>query len=276
MSVRQSIVAAFIVAGTLGTTSAVAQTGAPPAKPSSTTQTPTTSKPPAQKPTAKPKPSGTKPASPKPPAAKPSAAPSAALRNPANLKEVAPAVYNVSFDTTAGVFVIQVTRAWAPKGADRFYNLVKHGYYNGNRFFRVLPGFMVQFGINGDPKLQAPWREAVISDDPVTQNNRRGTISFATRGPGSRTTQVFINFGDNSRLDRGGFAPFGQVVSGMEVVDKINAQYGEDPDQGRIQAEGNAYLSKEFPKLDYIRSATIVRVPATTKPKPKPTVPVKK
>ena len=190
---------------------------------------------------------------------------SAALRNPAALKETAPATFNVNFATSAGTFVVQVTRAWAPKGADRFYNLVKHGYYNDGRFFRVVPNFMVQFGINGDPKVQEVWREATIADEPVTQSNKRGFITFAkSNAPNSRTTQVFINFADNSRLDAGGFAPFGQVISGMEIVDKINAEYGEEPNQGRIQFEGNAYLAKEFPRLTVMKSVTIARPAATT------------
>lgn len=234
---------------------------------SAAAQGPSTSKPATQKPAAQ-KPAAQKPAAAKPATAKP-AAPGAALRNPAALKETAPATYNVNFDTTVGTFVVQVTRAWAPKGADRFYNLVKHGYYNNGRFFRVIPGFMAQFGINGDPKIQEPWREAVIGDDPVTQSNKRGYITFATRGPNSRTTQLFINYGDNSRLDRDGFAPFGQVVSGMDVVDKINSEYREQPEQGRIQFEGNAYLAKEFPRLTVMKSVTIAR-PA------KPTPPAKK
>jgi peptidyl-prolyl cis-trans isomerase A (cyclophilin A) len=218
------------------------------------------------------KPAAQKPPPPKPAPAKPAAAtPSAALRTPSKLKEVAPATYNVQFETSVGTFVVQVTRAWAPKGADRFYNLVKHGYYNGNRFFRVVPNFIVQFGITGDPKLQSVWREANFADDPVTQGNKRGTITFATSGPNTRTTQLFINFRDNSSsLDGRGFAPFGQVISGMEVVDKINAQYGEGPDQTRIQREGNAYLSKEFPKLDFIKAATLV------KPSAPPAAPNKK
>src|SRR6202165_968178 len=134
-------------------------------------------------------------------------------------KEQAPASYKVKFDTSKGTFVVQVTRAWAPQGADRFYNLVKNGFYDNVRFFRVISGFMVQFGINGTPAVMAAWRNAQIPDDPVTQSNKRGMITFATSGPNSRTTQVFINFADNSRLDSTGFAPFGQVVSGMNVVD---------------------------------------------------------
>jgi peptidyl-prolyl cis-trans isomerase A (cyclophilin A) len=187
------------------------------------------------------------------------------LENPAGLREQAPATYKARFDTTRGVFVVEVTRAWAPKGADRFYNLVKNGFYDNTRFFRVISGFMVQFGINGDPNIMARWRTAQISDDPVTQSNTRGMITFAMAGPNTRTSQVFINFGDNSRLDQSGFAPFGRVVSGMNVVEAINAEYGEGaprgrgPDQSRIQNEGNAYLSKDFPRMDYIKKATIER-----------------
>jgi len=185
------------------------------------------------------------------------------LGNPAALNQQAPAVYKAKFDTSKGPFVVEVHRDWAPKGADRFYNLVKNGFYDNARFFRVISGFMVQFGINADPRLSAVWREARIGDDPVRQSNRRGMLTFATAGPDTRTTQVFINFGDNARLDRQGFAPFGQVVSGMEVVDALFAGYGEGaprgngPEQGRIQHEGNAYLKAEFAKLDYIKKATI-------------------
>ncbi|HVG51672.1 MAG TPA: peptidylprolyl isomerase [Xanthobacteraceae bacterium] len=185
------------------------------------------------------------------------------LANPASLTERAPATYKVRLDTSKGPVVIEVNRAWAPNGADRFYNLVKNGYYDNARFFRVISGFMVQFGINGDPKLNAVWREARIKDDPVTQSNKRGYITFATAGPDTRTAQVFINFGDNANLDRQGFAPFGQVISGMNVVDQLHAGYGEGaprgrgPDQGRIQQEGNAYLSRDFGNLDLIKKATI-------------------
>ena len=177
---------------------------------------------------------------------------------PAGLTERAPNVYKARFETTAGVFVIEVRAEWAPNGADRFYNLVKNGFYDGCRFFRVLPGFMVQFGINGDPAIQRNWVNATIPDEKVTQGNTRGFVSFAkSAAPNSRTTQVFINFGDNSRLNRDGFAPFGKVISGMEVVDKINSSYQQKPEQGRIQTEGNAYLTKNFPKMDYIKKATI-------------------
>ena len=185
------------------------------------------------------------------------------LSNPAALREQAPPVYKAKFDTTKGVFVIEVQRDWAPNGADRFYNLVKSGFYDNVRFFRVISGFMVQFGIHGDPKVSAPWREAQLKDDPVKQSNKRGYITYAMAGPNPRTSQVFINFGDNASLDSQGFSPFGRVVTGMEVVDKLNAEYGEGaprgrgPDQSRMQMEGNAYLTKDFGRLDYVKKATI-------------------
>jgi peptidyl-prolyl cis-trans isomerase A (cyclophilin A) len=182
----------------------------------------------------------------------------AALMKPAALNERSPDVYKVKFDTSAGAFIIEVHAQWAPKGADRFYNLVKNGYYDGCRFFRVIPGFMVQFGINGDPAIQRNWEKATIPDEKVTQSNTRGLVSFAKSSlPNSRTTQVFISFADNSRLNSQGFAPFGKVISGMEVVDKIHSSYRDQPNQARIQSEGNAYLTKTFPKLDYIKKATI-------------------
>jgi peptidyl-prolyl cis-trans isomerase A (cyclophilin A) len=188
-----------------------------------------------------------------------------ALANPAALREQAPPTYKVRFDTSKGSFVVEVNRDWAPNGADRFFNLVKNGFFDDARFFRVISDFMVQFGINANPRISAPWREASIPDDPVKQSNKRGFITYAMRGPNTRTTQVFINFKDNTRLDGMGFAPFGRVVSGMDVVDKLNAEYGEGapsgrgPDQGRIQMEGNAYLQKDFPRLDFIRKASIER-----------------
>jgi peptidyl-prolyl cis-trans isomerase A (cyclophilin A) len=195
--------------------------------------------------------------------AAPALAQSPNLANPAALTEQSPASYKVRFDTSKGAFVVQVTRAWAPHGADRFYNLVKNGFFDNVRFFRVISGFMVQFGISGNPQLSARWREARIPDDPVTQSNTRGMMTFATAGPNTRTTQVFINFGDNARLDASGFAPFGKVASGMNVVDSLNAEYGEGaprgngPDQGRLQSEGNAYLAQSFARMDYIKKATI-------------------
>jgi peptidyl-prolyl cis-trans isomerase A (cyclophilin A) len=187
----------------------------------------------------------------------------AGLADPSALNEKAPAVYKAKFDTSKGSFVIEAHRDWAPNGADRFYNLVKNGFFNNDRFFRVISGFMVQFGINGDPKISQVWREASIKDDPVKQSNARGFVTFATAGPNTRTTQVFINFDDNSALDGQGFAPFGKVVSGMDVVDALFSGYGEGaprgigPEQGRVQDEGNAYLNQDFPKLDYIKKATI-------------------
>ena len=188
---------------------------------------------------------------------------SGTLGNPAALNEKAPPVYKVRFDTSKGAFVVEVHRDWAPNGADRFYNLVKNGFYDDTRFFRVVSGFMVQFGINGDPNVSAPWRTATIKDDSVKQSNKRGYITFATSGPDSRTSQVFINFADNAGLDRQGFAPFGQVTSGMAVVDGLFSGYGEGapsgrgPDQGRIQREGNTYLKKDFSNLDFVKKATI-------------------
>jgi peptidyl-prolyl cis-trans isomerase A (cyclophilin A) len=181
--------------------------------------------------------------------------------NPAS--EQAPEVYRARFDTTKGSFTVEVTRAWAPLGADRFYALVKNGFFDGARFFRVLPGFVVQFGIPGDPALARKWREARIADDPVTQSNTPGAVTFATAGPNTRTTQIFINLGNNGGLDRMGFAPFGRVTEGMEIVGQLYSGYGEGaphgrgPDQGRIQGEGNAYLERDFPKLDHISKAEI-------------------
>jgi peptidyl-prolyl cis-trans isomerase A (cyclophilin A) len=183
---------------------------------------------------------------------------------PSKLKEKAPDSFKVRFDSTKGPFTVEVTRSLAPNGADRFYNLVRSGYFKDIAFFRVIPGFMCQFGIHGDPKIAAAWQGASIPDDPVKGSNTRGTITFATAGPDTRTTQLFINLVDNTRLDTMGFAPFGKVVEGMDVVDKINGEYGEGapmgrgPNQGRIQSEGNAYLKKDFPNLDYIKSASVV------------------
>jgi len=171
--------------------------------------------------------------------------------------ETAPATYRVTLDTSRGSVVIEVTRADAPIGADRFYNLVKAKYFDGVRFFRVIPGFMAQFGLAADPAVSKTWN-VPIQDDPVKASNVRGALTFAATGaPNSRSTQLFINFGNNSRLDSMRFAPFGKVLSGMEFVDQIYSGYGEQPDQGRITAEGNAYLQKEFPRLDYIKTARI-------------------
>lgn len=177
--------------------------------------------------------------------------------------EQAPETFRASFETTQGTITLEIERAWAPLGVDRFYTLIKSGFYDGARFFRVLPDFVVQFGIAGDPALSARWRSARIADDPVKQSNVRGSVSFATAGPGTRTTQIFINLADNSNLDRMGFSPFGRVAEGMDVIEKLYSGYGEGaphgrgPDQSRIQSEGNAYLEKSFSQLDYIRKATV-------------------
>jgi peptidyl-prolyl cis-trans isomerase A (cyclophilin A) len=171
--------------------------------------------------------------------------------------EKAPATYKVKFDSTAGPFVVEVHRAWAPNAADHFYTLVKNGFYDEARFFRVVPNFMVQFGIAGDPAVQAKFK-STIKDDPVKESNKKGYVTFAqTSAPDSRSTQIFVNYKDNSFLDSQRFAPFGQVVSGMDAVEKINADSGEKPNQGMIQSQGNAYLKKDFPKLDYVKKATI-------------------
>jgi cyclophilin family peptidyl-prolyl cis-trans isomerase len=186
------------------------------------------------------------------------------LKNPAQLTEKAPDVFRARFDTSKGAFTVEVHRDWAPLGADRFYNLVKNGFFDDARFFRVVADFMVQFGINGNPAVQAPLREATFKDDPVKQGNKKGYVTFAKSGaPDSRSTQVFINFQDNDNLDGLGFAPFGRIVDGMNVVQKLYSDYGDGapsgrgPNQARIQMEGNAYLTKDFPKLDYIKTATI-------------------
>jgi len=182
----------------------------------------------------------------------------------------APGGFKVRFQTSKGDFVVEVHRDWLPMGVDRFYNLVKAGYYDDTRFFRVIPGFMAQFGINGNPKVNQVWREAAIADEPVKKSNTRGRVSFAKRGlPNTRTTQLFINYANNSRLDPIGFGAFGEVVDGMNVVDALYGGYGEckaqdrpeafGPEQTRIQDEGNAYLVAGFPKLDYIVKATIIK-----------------
>ena len=182
----------------------------------------------------------------------------------------APDTDRVRFDTSKGEFVVQVTRDWAPRGADRFHELVASGFYDDVRFFRVIRSpkpFMVQFGISGDPRVSARWSAATLADDPVRMSNTRGRITYGTAGPNTRTTQVFINYADNRFLDRHGFAPFGEVISGMEVVDSLYAEYGEGapegrgPDQGRMEKEGNAYLLSGWPELDYIRTARIADAP---------------
>lgn len=189
------------------------------------------------------------------------------LLHPDQLTEKAPDQYNVKFETSKGDFTLEIHRDWAPQGADRFYNLVKNGFYDGVVFFRVIKAprpFMVQFGINPDPAVNSKWQTAKIPDDEVKESNKPGYISFATSGPNSRTTQVFINYNDNSRLDQMGFAPFGKVSEGMDVVESIEGKYGEGfpqgrgPSQGRIQSQGNAYLRANFPDMDFVEKATVV------------------
>jgi peptidyl-prolyl cis-trans isomerase A (cyclophilin A) len=192
-------------------------------------------------------------------------APAPDFHNPADpgFAQQAPDSFRARLSTTRGDFVIAVHRAWAPLGADRFYNLVRSGYYDGVRFFRVIPGFMAQFGIHGDTAVTSAWRERVIPDDQMRRSNQRGMVTFATAGAGTRTTQVFINYRDNSRLDGMGFAPFGQVVEGMAVVDSLYGGYGEGapngrgPDQMRMHIEGEKYLARQFPKLDKIKTARV-------------------
>lgn len=188
-----------------------------------------------------------------------------ALLQPASFTAQAPATFNVLLDTTAGEIRMTVTRAWSPNGADRFFNLVRAGYFTNIAFFRVMEGFMGQFGIHGDPAVNTAWHSANIQDDPVVQHNTRGMVSYAMAGPGTRTTQIFINFADNTNLDGMGFSPFARVdEASMAVVDRIYSGYGEGapggrgPAQGRIQSEGNTYLRAEFPMLDYIRSARVL------------------
>jgi peptidyl-prolyl cis-trans isomerase A (cyclophilin A) len=196
-----------------------------------------------------------------PTAPAPSAAPvDPALLKPDAAKAKAPAKFKVKFATTKGDFVVEVTRAWAPLGADRFYNLVKLGFFTDIGFFRVVPNFVVQFGIHGNPQVSKVWKDASIKDDKKSkQSNKQGTLTFATSGPDTRTTQLFINYKDNTRLDEMGFTPFGKVTQGMEVVEAINQEYAERPDQGMIEASGNNYLRDIFPRLDYIKSVTILQ-----------------
>jgi peptidyl-prolyl cis-trans isomerase A (cyclophilin A) len=230
----------------------------------------------AQTPAATPKPKSTTTA------AKPAAATyDHALLKPALLKAQAPDTYQVKFDTTRGEFTITVTRAWAPLGADRFYNLVKHHYFDNARFFRVLPNFVVQFGLNANPAVNAAWEKATIKDDPHSQSNKPGTLVFATAGANTRTTQLFINLKDNgSSLDSQGFTPFGQVDGdGMKVVEMLYDQYGESAgmDQENISKGGEKFLATHWPKLDTIKSAILIGAAATTPAKPpaKPTTAAK-
>ena len=180
------------------------------------------------------------------------------------MKSKAPERFKVRFITSQGNFTITVERAWAPLGADRFYNLVRGRFFEEARFFRVLDGFMCQFGIPADPAESALWKEATIVDDSVEQSNTRGMVSYATSGLHTRTTQVFINYANNRRLDKSGFAPFGKVTEGMDVVDKLYSGYGEGapngsgPSQKRMERQGNPYLQADFPKLDYIKKTEIL------------------
>ncbi len=177
--------------------------------------------------------------------------------DPSKWTKQSPASYKARFETTAGPFTVEVQREWSPLGADRFFNLVQSGYFNGARFFRVVPGFVVQFGLNADPAITAAWKSQNLQDDPVRRSNGRGFLSFATSGPNTRTTQLFINLGDNVRLDQMGFSPFGLVTEGMEAVDKITAEYAESPQQPEIEQKGEAYLQQNFPKLDKVTKASI-------------------
>jgi peptidyl-prolyl cis-trans isomerase A (cyclophilin A) len=242
------------VSGLLGFSSCVvAQTPAPAAKPKASTA-------------AKPAAAAQKPA------AKPGAAASydRALLRPALLKDQAPETYQVKFSTTKGDFTVSVTRAWAPKGADRFYNLAKHHFYDNATFFRVLKGFVAQFGLSAYPPVNAAWTKATITDDPVTQSNKKYYLTFATAGANTRTTQVFINLADNPRLDAMGFAAFGQVTDGTGVVDSLFADYGEGapsgggPDQSEIEKQGKPYLDKGWPKLDSIKTTVLTPAPGAT------------
>jgi peptidyl-prolyl cis-trans isomerase A (cyclophilin A) len=188
----------------------------------------------------------------------PSQQPPADLTTPAALTATAPATYTALLDTSIGIIVIKITRAWAPAGADRFYNLVTKGFYDGARFFRVVPTFMAQFGLHGNPAVSAAWKDATIPSDRPLQSNTRGRVTFAQGAlASSRTTQVFINFGNNSRLDLEGFAPFGEVTSSMIMAERLYSEYGEGPDQARIILEGNTFLSAYFPRLSFIRKASI-------------------
>ena len=202
-----------------------------------------------------------------------------ALLRPALLKDKAPETYQVKFDTSKGDFTVSVTRAWAPLGADRFYDLAKHHFFDNESFFRVLKGFVAQFGISAYPPVNAVWEKATIKDDPVTESNKKYFLTFATAGPNTRTTQLFINLADNPRLDTMGFAPFGQVTDGMNVVDTLYADYGEGapggsgPNQDEIQKQGKPYLDKNFPKLDYIKTTTLTPAPGAATHK---TLPAKK
>lgn len=212
---------------------------------------------PAPPPSAIPPPSSAPKAAEAPPAAPGAGNP--ALLDPSLAREKSPEKFKVKVTTTKGDFVIEITRSWSPNGADRFYNLAKIGFFNDVAIFRVVRGFVAQFGLNGDPQVSAKWRSANIPDDPVQESNGRGFVTFAKSGlPNSRSTQLFINLVDNPNLDGMGFSPIGRVVQGMEIVDSIYSGYGESPNQGSIQMQGNRYLRQSFPNLDYIKSAAMM------------------
>jgi peptidyl-prolyl cis-trans isomerase A (cyclophilin A) len=196
---------------------------------------------------------------PAPAAAEPAKAPEPEAKAPAKktAPTEAPENFRVKFTTSKGPFVVEVHKAWAPKGVQRFYELVQAGYFDGNRFFRIVPNFIVQFGMSGDPATLRKW-DKNIPDDPVLQTNRTGSLTFATAGPNTRTTQLFINLRSNQMLDPQGFAPFAMVVEGMSVVESFNKEYGEKPDQDSIRQRGNEYLNSQFPNLDYIKKAEVV------------------
>jgi peptidyl-prolyl cis-trans isomerase A (cyclophilin A) len=188
-----------------------------------------------------------------------SSGPPSALLHPEKLNAKAPQLFDITFHTTKGDFVVTVHRTWAPRGADRLYNLAKNHFFDGDKFFRVVPNFVVQFGISPFPKVSEAWREANIPDDAVTAHNVRGAVAFASAGPGTRTTQLFINLGDNRALDNNGFAPVGSVLSGMKVVDALYSGYGDTPTphQGEMETKGNAWLDQHYPKLDEIKTAVV-------------------
>ena len=192
----------------------------------------------------------------------PAASPKEKLKDPAALKEQSPETFRVRFETSKGDFVVEVTRAWSQNGADRFYNLVKSGYFDDVRFFRVVSNFVVQFGIHGTPEIARAWQTANIQDDPVKESNKKGYLTYAKSGrPNSRTTQLFINLKDNTSLDSQGFSPFGKVIEGMEVVEKLNGEYGDTLTslQGQIVEQGNAFLAQKAPNLDFIKTAKVVK-----------------
>lgn len=206
------------------------------------------------------------PATSKPTASQPAATGNVLLHPTSQAFQATPPdTFRVQFTTTKGDFTVMVHTDWAPNGAKRFYNLVRNNFFSGARFFRVISGFVAQFGLTGDPAVDQAWMNQTIPDDPVKHSNTRGTLTFAASGsPNSRSTQMFINYGDNSQLDKMGFAPIGEVVQGMDVVSHLFSGYGEGAPQGKgpsqtqILQQGNSYLEKDFPNLDYIKSATII------------------